>query len=79
MLFTRSFNRIYTLIIDTHVDLQVKIINYKARTLPVVLTLRGAHRLRVCEIKLLGIIFAVKSDEVTGGCRKLLNEEISNL
>jgi hypothetical protein len=40
------------------------------------LTLREEHRLRVFEIRLLRRIFGPKRDEVTGGWRKLHNEEL---
>jgi hypothetical protein len=42
------------------------------------LILREEHRLRVFENKMLRI-FGPKSDEVTGGWRKLHNEEFHNL
>jgi hypothetical protein len=37
------------------------------------------HRLRVFENRLLRRIFGPKGDEVTGGWRKLHNEELHNL
>jgi hypothetical protein len=43
------------------------------------LTLREEHRLRVFESRALRIIFGLKRDEVTGGWRKLHNEELHNL
>jgi hypothetical protein len=43
------------------------------------LTLRGEHRLRVFENRVLRRIFGPKGDEVTGGWRKLRNEELHNL
>jgi hypothetical protein len=43
------------------------------------LTLREEHRLRVCENKVLRRIFGPKRDEVTGGWRKLHNEELRDL
>jgi hypothetical protein len=43
------------------------------------LTLREEHRLRVFENKVLRRIFALKRNEVTGGWRKLHNEELHNL
>jgi hypothetical protein len=42
-------------------------------------TLREEHRLNVFENKVLRIIFGLKTDEVTGGWRKLYNEELHNL
>jgi hypothetical protein len=41
--------------------------------------LRGEHRLRVFENRVLRRIFGPKGDEVTGGWRKLYNEELHNL
>jgi hypothetical protein len=43
------------------------------------LTLREQHRLRVFENKVLRRIFGPKRDEVTGGWRKLHNEELRDL
>jgi hypothetical protein len=43
------------------------------------LTLREDHRLRGFEKRMLRRIFGPKRDEVTGGCRKLHNEELHNL
>jgi hypothetical protein len=43
------------------------------------LTLREGHRLRVFEDRVLKRIFGPKRDEVTGGWRKLHNEELHNL
>jgi hypothetical protein len=43
------------------------------------LTLREEHRLRVFENRVLRRIFGPKMDEVTGGWRKLHNEEHHNL
>jgi hypothetical protein len=40
------------------------------------LTLREEHRLRVVENRVLRRIFGPKRDEVTGGWRKLINEEL---
>jgi hypothetical protein len=37
--------------------------------------LREEHRLRVFENRVMRI-FGLKRDEVTGGCRKLYNEEL---
>jgi hypothetical protein len=41
--------------------------------------LREKHRLRVFENRVLGRIFGPKTDGVTSGWRKLLNEELHNL
>jgi hypothetical protein len=60
---------------------------YKTIILPVVLygcetwflTLREEHRLRVFENRVLRRVFGPKRDEVTGGWRKLHNEELHGL
>jgi hypothetical protein len=60
---------------------------YRTIILPVVLygcetlsfTLREEHRLRVFENRVLRRIFGHKRDEVTGGWRKLHNEELHGL
>jgi hypothetical protein len=65
----------------------VKIKIHKTIILPVVLygcetwslTLREEHRLRVFENRVLVRIFGPKRDEVTGGWRKLQNEELHGL
>jgi hypothetical protein len=65
----------------------VKIKIYKTIILPVVLywcetlslTLGEEHRLRVFENRVLWRIFGPKTDEVTGGWRKLHNEELHGL
>jgi hypothetical protein len=62
----------------------VKIKIYKTIILPVVLhgcetwslTLREEHRLRVFENRVLRRIFGPKRDEMTGGWRKLHNDEL---
>jgi hypothetical protein len=38
--------------------------------------LREEHKLWVCENRVVRKIFRVKMDEMTGGCRKLHNEEL---
>jgi hypothetical protein len=43
------------------------------------LTLREEHRLRVFEYRVLRRIFGPKRDEVTGGWRKLHNEELHGM
>jgi hypothetical protein len=43
------------------------------------LTLREEHRLRVFENRMLRRIFELKRDKVTGGWRKLHNEELHNV
>jgi hypothetical protein len=61
----------------------LKISIYKTIILPVVLygslTLSEEHGLRVFENRVLRRIFGLKRDEVTGGWRKLHNEELHNL
>jgi hypothetical protein len=65
----------------------VKIKIYKTIILPVVLymcenwslTLREEHTLRIFENRMLRRIFGPKRDEVTGGWRKLHNEELHGL
>jgi hypothetical protein len=56
----------------------VKIRIYKTVILPVVLTLREKHRLRVINNKVLKIIFGPKRGDLIGGWRKLYNEELQN-
>jgi hypothetical protein len=43
------------------------------------LTLREEHRLRAFENRALRTIFGPKGDEVTGGWKKLHNEELRNI
>jgi hypothetical protein len=65
----------------------IKIRIYKTIILPVIpygcetwsLTLKEEHRLRVFENSVLRGIFGQKRDVVTGGWRKLHNEELHNL
>jgi hypothetical protein len=65
----------------------LKIRIYKTIILPVVLygcetwslTLREEYRLRVFENRVLRRIFGPRWEEVTGGWRKLHNEELRNL
>jgi hypothetical protein len=65
----------------------IKIRIYKTMILPTVLsgcetlslTLREEHRLRVSENRVFRRIFGSKRDEVTGGWRKLHNEDLHNL
>jgi hypothetical protein len=65
----------------------VKVRIYKTIVLPVILygcetwslTVREEHKLRVFEKRLLRRIFGPKRDGVTGGWRKLHNEELHNL
>jgi hypothetical protein len=65
----------------------VKVRIYKTIILPVFLywcetwslTVREEHKLRVFENRVLRRIFGPKRDGVTGGWRKLYNEELRNL
>jgi hypothetical protein len=65
----------------------VKIKKYKSVILPVVLcvceiwslTLKEEHILKVFENRVLRRIFALKRDEITGGWRKVYNEELRHL
>jgi hypothetical protein len=65
----------------------VKVRIYKTIILPVVLyrcetwslTVREEHKLRVFENRVLTRIFGPKRDGVTGGWRKLYNEQLHNL
>jgi hypothetical protein len=65
----------------------MRIYSYTTIILPVTLygcetwslTLREKYRLRVFESKVLRRIFLLKRDEVTGGWRKLHNEELRDL
>jgi hypothetical protein len=41
--------------------------------------MRAKCRLKVFENRMLRRIFGPKRDEIIGGCRKLHNEELSNL
>jgi hypothetical protein len=43
------------------------------------MALKEEHRLRVFENRVLRMIFVSKGDELTGGWRKLHNEELHNL
>jgi hypothetical protein len=65
----------------------VKVTIHKTIILPVVLyecetwslTVREEYTLRVFESRMLRRIFGLKRDRVTGGWRKLHNEELHNL
>jgi hypothetical protein len=58
-------------------DIILPVVLYVYETLS--LTLREDHRLRVFENRVLRRIFGPKRDEVTGGWRKLHNEEFRDL
>jgi hypothetical protein len=82
-------NTLFILILDAIrlLSRDIKIRIYKATILPVILcgcetwspTLREEHRLRAFENRVLRRIFGLKRDKVTGGWRKLHNEELPNL
>jgi hypothetical protein len=89
-----SDNACYNLVqnlLSTHLLLKnIKIRIYEIIILPVVLygceicpiwslTLREKHRLRMFENRVLRRIFGLKRNEVTGGWRKLHDEELSDL
>jgi hypothetical protein len=57
----------------------IYVIYYVARCETWSLTVREEHKLRVFENSVLRRIFGPKRDEVTGGWRKLHNEELRNL
>jgi hypothetical protein len=57
-------------------NIKVAVILYGCETSS--LTLRDEYRLRVFENRVLRRIFGPKRDEVTGGWRKLHNEELHN-
>jgi hypothetical protein len=73
-------------LLNMKVKLNIQIRIYKSIILPVVLygceiwplTLMEEHRLRVFEKRMLRI-FGPKRDEVTGGWKKVHNEELHNL
>jgi hypothetical protein len=74
-------------LLSSRLSKNIKIRIYKTTILPVVvygcetwsLALRGEHRLRVFENRVLRRIFGPKGDGVTEGSRKLHNEELHNL
>jgi hypothetical protein len=84
---TISFHAVQNLLSSRLLYRNVKIKIYKTIILPVVLygcdtltrKLREEHRLRVFENRVLRRIFGPKRDEVTGGWRKLHNEELHGL
>jgi hypothetical protein len=78
---------IQSITFSSHLSKNIKIRINETTILPVVLygcetwslTLREEHRLRLFENRVLRGIFGLKRDEVTGGWRKLRNEELHNL
>jgi hypothetical protein len=81
------FHAVQNLLSSRLLSRNVKIKIYKTIILPLVLygcktwslTLREEHKLRVFENTVLRRIFGPKRDEVTGGWRKLHNEELHGL
>jgi hypothetical protein len=63
--------------IKTHETINLPVVLYECGTWSLVL--REEHRLKVLENRVLSGIFRPKRDEITGGWRKLLNEEPHNL
>ena len=59
--------------IKSHVTVLLADVSYGCETWP--LTLREEQRLRVCQNRVLGTIFRPKEEEVTGGWRRLNNED----
>jgi hypothetical protein len=80
------YHSIQNLLSSRLLSKKVKIRKYKIIILPEVLygcetwslTLREEHRLRVFENRVLRRMFGLKGDEVTGGWRKLHNEELDD-
>jgi hypothetical protein len=81
------YHAVQNLLSSCLLSINGKIKIYKTIILPVVLygcetlslTLREGHRLTVSENRVLRRIFGPKRDEVTGGWRKLHNEEMHGL
>jgi hypothetical protein len=82
-----SYHSVQNLLSSRLLSKDVKTALYKTKILPVVLygfqtwslTVREEHKLRVFENRALKRIFGPKRDGVTGGWRKLHNEELHNL
>jgi hypothetical protein len=72
-----SFSPRNAFILNTSCNNAHSVVLYGFETLS--LTLREEHRLRVFENRVLRRIFGPKRDEVTGGWRKLHNEELHGL
>jgi hypothetical protein len=85
--YSNCYHAVQNLLSSCLLSRNVKIKIYKTIILPVVLygcetlclTLREEHRLRLFESRVLRRIFGPKRDEVTGGWRKLHNEELRGL
>jgi hypothetical protein len=52
---------------------------YKLESDPLYFTVREEHRLRMSDNRVLRRIFGPQTEEVTGGWRRLYNEELHNL
>jgi hypothetical protein len=63
--------------IRIYITIILSVVLYGCETWP--LTFREEHRLRVLKNTVLRRIFGPKRDEVTGGWRKLHNEELHDL
>jgi hypothetical protein len=63
--------------VKIHKSIILRVVLYGCETWS--LRLREEHRLRVFENRVLRKVFGPKRDEVTGGWRKLHNEELHNL
>jgi hypothetical protein len=81
------YNSVQKLLSTCLLSKNIKIKIYKTILFPVILygcetwslTVREAYRLRKFENRLLRRLLGLKRDEVTGGWRKLHNEELHNL
>jgi hypothetical protein len=73
-----SLNQTTTVSFHTH-SIHYQLNNSTQYSLGYSLILKEEHRLRVFENKVLRRISGPKRDEVTGGWRKLHNEELHNL
>jgi hypothetical protein len=82
-----SYHSVQNLLSSRLLSKNVKVRIYKTIMLPVVLygyetwslRVRDEHKLRVFENRVLRRIFGPKRDGVTGGWKKLHNEELHNL
>ena len=87
MLGNACYHSVQNLLSSSLLSKILKIKIYRTKILPVVLygcetwllTLRGEHRLRVYENRVLRRIFGSKRDGVTGEWRKLHKEELNDL
>jgi hypothetical protein len=84
---TASYHSVQDILSSCLLSKNIKIRIYKTIIMPMVmygceawfLILREEHRLRVFENRVLRRIFETKKDKVTGGWRKLHNEELQNM